>query len=66
MNIKMTKSEFLDAKHIADYAINVYNASAADTGDLFLLCLKEIGFQNSKNNFKVEVWLSISNWRFTD
>ena len=36
-NDKMTKLEFLDAKRIADYAFNVYEASKADTGDLFLL-----------------------------
>jgi hypothetical protein len=36
--IRMTKSEFLDAKHISYYALNVYDASDADTGDLFLLC----------------------------
>ena len=36
--IKMTKSEFLDAKHISDYALNVYEASDACTGNLFLLC----------------------------
>ena len=35
--IKMTKSDFLDAKHISDYAFNVYEASDADRGDLFLL-----------------------------
>ena len=36
-NDKMTKLEFLDVKRIADYAFNVYEASNADTGDLFLL-----------------------------
>ena len=36
--IKMTKSEFLDATHISDYALNVYEASDADTGYSFLLC----------------------------
>ena len=36
--IKMTKSDFLDAKHISDYAFNIYEASDADRGDLFLLC----------------------------
>ena len=36
--IKMTKSDFLDAKHISDYALNIYEASDADRGDLFLLC----------------------------
>ena len=36
--IRMTKSEFLDAEHISDYALNVYEASDADAGYLFLLC----------------------------
>ena len=36
--IKMTKSDFLDAKHISDYAMNIYEASDADRGDLFLPC----------------------------
>ena len=36
--IRMTKSEFLDAEHISDYALNVYEASDADTGYLFLHC----------------------------
>ena len=31
--IKMTKSEFLDATHISDYALNVYEASDADYGN---------------------------------
>ena len=38
----MTKSEFLDATHISDYALNVYEASDADTGYLFLLCYERI------------------------
>ena len=33
--VKMTKYEFLDATHISDYALNVYDASDADSGNLF-------------------------------
>ena len=40
--IKMTKSDFLDAKHISDYALNIYEASDADRGDLFLLCHQNV------------------------
>ena len=50
-NDKMTKLEFLDVKRIADYAFNVYEASNADTGDLFLLKPKEIGFLNGTLHF---------------
>ena len=42
--IKMTKSEFLDATHISDYALNVYEASDADTGYLFLLWPKSMNW----------------------
>ena len=40
--IKMTKSDLLDAKHISDYAFNIYEASDADRGDLFLLCHQNV------------------------
>ena len=40
--IRMTQSEFFDATHISDYALNVYEASDADTGYLFLLWHKRM------------------------
>ena len=43
-SIRMTKSEFLDATHISDYALNVYEASDADTGYLFLLWHKRMNW----------------------
>ena len=60
--IKMTKSEFLDATHISDYALNVYEASDADTGYLFLLCHERITWIWEQQFFCVILTFQVIAW----